>query len=115
MQRVELIQPGFSTADAEYPELELARGVLTVSFRDWSEKPIRVQFLEVCAFRWQEAEQLLDMEPYDGSCELIHSEWLARHVEDGSIPVDSAHHHLRFNFNTCGQLDVLCSSFTVDS
>ncbi|KQV94836.1 hypothetical protein [Pelomonas sp. Root1237] len=114
MQRIESIQPGFSTADAEYPELGLAGGVLSLTFQDWSEKPIRIQFLQVCAFRWQEAEQLLEGESYDGSCEVIHSEWLARHVESGSVPPDSKHRHLRFNFNACGQLDVLCVSFNVE-
>lgn len=67
MPRILPIDPGFSTADAEYPELRAAAGELHVSFTDWQERVVAVQFSGVCAFRWQEAEALLPGEPYDGS------------------------------------------------
>ena len=113
--KAEPLQPGFSTADAEYPELRLIGGVLSVKFQDWTERTVQVQFNEVCAFRWQEAENLLEGEPYDGACEVMQSEWLKRHVEAGSVSPDSGYRHLRFNFNACGQLELLCTSFSVNA
>ncbi len=114
MPKVELINPGFSIADAEYPELQLIQGVLHLRFKDWKEQQVAVEFHEVFAFSWQEAEQsLLDDEPYDGVCEIHESELKARHESVGSIPHGQPSRHLRFNFNACGQLEVLCASFTV--
>jgi len=110
MQYVKTVDPGFSTADAEYPELHSTTGGLRVTFRDWREQLVSIEFIDVCAFRWQEAGALLPNEPYDGSCELFESEWLDAHVRGGAIPPGSAHRHLRFNFNACGQLEVLCVS-----
>ena len=109
------LQSGFSTADAEYPELHLAGGKLHLTFKDWREQRIRVVFHEVCAFRWQEAEDLLPDEPYDGACEVARSEWLTRHIEQLAVDQNSKHRHLRFNFNACGQLEVLGTSFTVET
>jgi hypothetical protein len=113
MPKIEILQPGFSTADAEYPEFRIAHGELHLLFKDWREQSVHILFSEVCAFRWQEAEELLVGEPYDGACEVIQSEWLARHIRDGALPEESKHHHLRFNFNACGQLEVLCASFKI--
>ena len=103
----------FSTADAEYPELTARRGTVVLGFTDWQERRIEVEFHEVCAYRWQEAEQLEPGEPYDGACEVIESAWLAEHRHQEAISVDSGHRHLRFNFNACGQLELLCVSFTL--
>ena len=113
MSHIAPLDPGFSTADAEYPELHAAAGTLRVSFTDWQQRVVAVQFNEVCAFRWQEAESLLTGEPYDGSCELVESDWVAQHLAQGSVPSEANLRHLRFNFNACGQLEVLCVSFSV--
>lgn len=116
MTRIEPFNPGFSTADAEYPEIHAAAGSLHLTFKDWREQIVHVEFTEVCAFRWQEAESLLPNEPFDGSCELLESPWLAEHVEQGIILLQgSQYRHLRFNFNACGQLQVLCVSYYVQT
>lgn len=107
MQQVEIIDPGFSTADANYPGFESSSGNLKVTFLDWQEQTINVTFKEVMAFKWQEAEQLLPNEPYDGACKILNSEWLTQH---GNI---ADYNHYCFNFNACGKLEVLCSSFAV--
>ena len=106
---ISLLQPGFSTADADYPELHLRADVLHLSFKDWREQPVRVEFAGVCAVSWQEAEELLPDEPYDGACEVHNSPWAARHAEEAN-PTDLLR-HFRFNFNGSGQLQVLCVSF----
>jgi hypothetical protein len=111
--RIEPLNPGFSTADAEYPEVRAAHGTLHLKFKDWREQDVEVQFNEVCAFRWQEAESLLPDEPYDGSCELLESEWAAQHLLQLAVPVEAKLRHLRFNFNACGQLEILCTSYAV--
>jgi len=113
MSHIAQLDPGFSTADAEYPELHAVAGTLRVRFTDWQERVVTVQFTEVCAFRWQEAESLLAGERHDGSCELIESDWVAQHLADGSVQSGANLRHFRFNFNACGQLDVLCVSFSV--
>lgn len=113
MPHLEPITPGFSTADAEYPNITAKNGVLTLTFRNWKTQEIEVCFSEVCAFRWQEAELLLPGEPHDGAVEVLNSEWLALHISQGAIPEEQAAHHYRFNFNACGQFEVLCGSFTV--
>jgi hypothetical protein len=113
--RVEALNPGFSTADAEYPAIQMNAGVLTVTFTDWREQLVQVEFRDVCAFSWQEAEQLLPDQPYDGACEVHGSDWLLTHVRTGAVSADSGHRHLRFNFNECGQLEVICVSYAAKS
>lgn len=113
MLRIRSFQPGFSTADAEYPEIHSIAGTLHLRFKDWQGRLVQVQFREVCAFRWQDAESLLPGEPYDGACEVLESEWIAQHVAQGCIAPEAPMRHLRFNFNACGQLEVLCVSHAV--
>jgi hypothetical protein len=115
MAYVEPINIGFSTADAQYPELRASAGTLWLSFLDWQEQRIEVAFREVCAYRWQEIESLLPNEPYDGSCEVHQSEWVAQHLAQGVVPSDAQLRHLRLNFNACGQLEILCVSFAVNA
>ncbi len=113
MSRIELLNPGFSTADAEYPEVHAVAGTLRVRFKDWQERYVEVQFNEVCAFRWQEAESLFPDEPYDGSCEVVESGWAKQHALQLVAPPGVRLRHLRFNFNACGQLEVLCVSYAL--
>jgi hypothetical protein len=113
MPHITALEPGFSTADAEYPELHLNRGVLQLTFKDWREQLKRVEFTGVCAFRWQEAEELLPGEAYDGSNEVFASEWIAQHIDQAVVSTEPQLRHLRFNFNACGQLQVLCVAFAV--
>ena len=113
MPHLEPIAPGFITADAEYPKIHAESGVLTLTFRDWKEQGVEVRFSGVCAFQWQEAESSLPGEPYAGAVEVLDSEWLALHIAQGAIPKEQEAHHFRFNFNACGQFEVLCGSFTV--
>ena len=87
MQRVQLRNPGFSTADAEYPEFHAIAGALLLHFKDWQEQVVQVQFKWVCAFRWLEVE------------------WL--------LPEGMKLRHLCLNFNACDKLEVLCVSYAV--
>lgn len=107
------ISPGFSVADAAYPLVVAQDDQLELAFKEWSGREVKVQFVDVCAYRWQEAESLLPGEPYDGAIELLNSEWLVLHVSRGVIAATQSVHHYRFNFNACGQFEVLCGSFSL--
>jgi hypothetical protein len=115
MQRIVAVEPGFAVADAAYPELHAKKGVLLATFQDWRGREVKVRFEEVIAFHWQEAESLLHEEAYDGSCELLESEWTADHQRQGLITEGTKVRHLRFNFNACGKLEVLCGRFSVEA
>jgi RNAse (barnase) inhibitor barstar len=106
-----LINPGFSTADADYPEIHLLNGELFVRFQDWQEKTIEVVFVDTIAHHWQSAEILLEGERNDSCYEISHSRWRFDHVQQGVIDSIEDCQHYRFNFNTCGQLEVLARSY----
>lgn len=111
MPTLKILNPGFSTADAEYPSFSLSPGKILLTFKDHHGQLIQVDFEGVHAIKWQEAEILLPDEPYDGSCEILDSDWLTEHKLQDSIPNNSNYHHFRFNFNACGQFDVICTHF----
>ncbi len=106
-----LINPGFSTADADYPDIHLLNGDLFVRFQDWQEKTIDVVFVDTIAHHWQSAEILLENERNDSCYEISHSRWLFDHVQQGIIDTIEDYQHYRFNFNTCGQLAVLARNY----
>ena len=85
MQIANLIEPGFSTADAEYPEIKQEDGDLTLRFKDWQEKLVEVFFGDAIAFKWQMAESFLANERDDCSYEIEGSEWLELHRKQGEI------------------------------
>lgn len=67
MQIAKKIEPGFSTADAEYPEIMQKDGDLSLCFKDWQERLIVVFFSDAIAFKWQMAESFLEGERDDCS------------------------------------------------
>ena len=111
--RLELLRTSFSTADTSYPELSSGEGTLLVRFESASGESVCVEYREVAAFSWQENNgELLPGEPWDGACELFESSLLAAHPQGLTMHSLSKLRHLRFNFNECGRLEVLCSEFT---
>ncbi len=110
MATAEPIDPGFSTADAEYPSLTFSRGDLALAFRDWREDDVRVVFRDVWRFDWldevPDGEQIAG-ERWDGTSVIHDSRWIPSTATD-------ACKHYRLNFNDCGgRLDVACESFEV--
>ena len=108
MPTVELIDPGFTTADAGYPSMSYDNGNLQLRFVDWRERPVLVTFHDVRRFEWSdEPDDYFDGEPYDGTCVILKSGWVPR------IAADECQHY-RLNFNACGgRLDVACVSLDV--
>lgn len=112
--RLEKLQAGFSTADTSYPELVSFEGQLSVRFKSSDGHPVRVEFKGVPAFSWQENNGvLLPEEPWDGPCELFESKLLAAHPPGLTMNSSAGPlRHIRFHFNECGRLDVLCVTFS---
>lgn len=111
MEVAKPIQTSFSTADADYPEMQQTDDVLTASFTDWKGQERTIVFTGVAAFKWQTILSLIDNEQYDGCNEIQESSWLKAHVEQGAITKEENTKHWRFNFNAYGQLEVLAVSF----
>ena len=106
MPNAERLDPGFSTADADYPSMSYDGGELQLRFLDWREQPILVTFRDVSRFEWSdEPDDYFDGEPHDGTCIVRKSGWIPRIAGD-------ACQHYRLNFNAGGgRLDVACVSF----
>jgi hypothetical protein len=108
MPTAEQIDPGFSTADADYPSMNFDNGNLQLRFVDWRERSVLVTFRDVRRFEWADKpDDSLEGEPYDGTCVIRKSGWVSR------IAADECQHY-RLNFNACGgRFDVACVSFDV--
>ncbi len=113
MERASLIKPGFSTADAEYPEIRQEDGDVVLRFKDWQQKDVEVFFADPIAFRWQMAESFHEGERDDSSYEILNSDWLALHVKQCVIAETEEYKHFKFNFNGCGQFEILSLCYTV--
>ena len=112
MEIANLIQPGFSTADAEYPEIHQEEGDVILRFKDWQEKNIEVFFADPIALKWQMAESFHDGERDDSCYEIVNSDWLALHIKQGEVSPSEEYKHYKFNFNGCGQFEILSLGYT---
>ncbi len=113
MERAEIIDPGFSTADADFPDINMDEGDLILKFKDWQEIQREVFFSDTVAFKWQMIETFIEGEEYDRSHIIAESEWLAEHIKQGEIGAQEEYKHYKFNFNGNGQLEVISNGFTV--
>jgi hypothetical protein len=115
-ESAKLLEPGFSTADAEYPDFALRDGVLRVEFQDWREQPILVEFLDVAGVRWQEHGSAGPEERDDSVYEIIDSKWLTALWDAGARGREEGHRHFKLRFNAYGPLEVLATAMRlVDS
>ena len=112
MERAIILEPGFSTADADYPDICDTEAGLLVKFNDWQENNIEVLFSEAIAFKWQLIETFIEGEEYDRCHEIENSMWLKEHYKQGELEKNESYKHYKFNFNACGQLEVLASGFS---
>ena len=113
MERAEIIDPGFSTADSDFPDINMAEGDLILKFKDWQEIQREVFFPDAVAFKWQMIETFIEGEEYDRSHIIAESKWLAEHIKQGEIGAQEDYKHYKFNFNGNGQLEVISNGFTV--
>ncbi|WP_309046007.1 hypothetical protein [Marinobacter sediminicola] len=113
MERAEIIEPSFSTADADFPDINMDEGGLVLKFKDWQEIQHEVFFSDTVAFKWQLIETFIEGEEYDRSHIITESKWLAEHIKQGEIGAQEEYKHYKFNFNGNGQLEVISNGFTV--
>lgn len=114
MEKAIVLNPGFSVADAEYPDFTLKHDTLVVEFVDAREIPVRVSFINAAGVKWQEITTNDGPEKRDDCVyEIQHSKWHAAYLEQGARSVQDNLHHYKLCFNAYGPLEVLASSFTV--
>lgn len=113
-EQVELVDLGFTIADAAAPEFTLSGQTLRVSFENWQEQVVSFTCADVIAVRWQEAEVFVDdRDRFDSTYVIQNSTWLAAHEQQGHAVIDGFQ-HFKLNFNAAGQLEFLCTQLTLD-
>lgn len=96
---------GFSTADADFPNIAFDEtGALSLEFRDWREKTVRLKFRGVLGFKWDEYDRHQG-ERDDVTYEIINSSWL-RCLKEQKM-AEEEHRHYKLCFNASGNLEVL--------
>ena len=100
-----ILSAGFSTADADRPDITYANGDLLVKFKDWREQPVALRFPDAVAFRWQDEAELPASVRDDTPYEVIDSTWVAELRSFNALPPEP--HHFMLCFNAAGVLDVV--------
>src|ERR1041385_8201545 len=85
------LSAGFSTADADRPEIEYARGGLLVKFKDWREQLVTLWFPDAVAFRWQDEAALPAGVRDDCPYEVTDSAWVAELRSFNALPEEPHH------------------------
>lgn len=114
METAEIIDPGFSVADAENVSISTTRNGLEVVFTDWTEKMIKILFVDAISHRWDRIDwNFLEGERFD-STHIIHdSEWLREHLAQRSVEEGENYKHYRLNFNAEGSLQVIARDLEI--
>jgi hypothetical protein len=92
---------GFSTADAEQPEIKYEKGTLHLIFKDWQDKLVKLQFEEALAFSWASDD------PVEEVSEIENSEWIKALSKDWSPEDLKDKRHFMVSFNAVGTLNVV--------
>jgi len=100
---------GIQVADGENLKLSFNDTQLLVSFDDWKENQTSFRCSDVLSFRWQPIEYFHQDERPDSTYEIINSEWIKAHDDQGMIGSAAIVRHFKLNFNAIGCLEVLCS------
>jgi hypothetical protein len=115
METAELINPGFSVADASMPDLITAEGNLRIRFTEWNDNPIQVLFVDAVSHRWDVTwNVLLDGERFDSSHIIQQSKWLQSHFDCRECIPDAGYKHYRLNFNASGSLEVIAREMVLE-
>jgi hypothetical protein len=103
-ERAQLLNAGFSTADAAYPSFTMGDTGFSLEFLNWQERPIRVNFDNIAGVRW-EALDGGDYQIY----EMVDSVWVTSLLRTTEYAASDGLRHFRLCFNAHGVLDVLAS------
>jgi len=108
-ETVVLLEPGFSTTDAEYPDFALRGNTLFLDFVGWHGQHMRVRFDDIAGVRWDECESD-STEPCDDCVyAIVDSEWVKRLHHTGGREPTEVHRHFKLCFNANGPLEVLAT------
>ena len=106
----EIIDLGFSVADAEDPKFLYDGENLKISFIDWNNKSEQLLCSNVIAFRWQRAEYQIDENERFDSTHIVHnSKWLKLYNEQNETWPNAEFQHYKLNFNAAGILEIICT------
>ena len=107
---IEIVDLGFSVADAEDIKFNFDGDHLVLTFIDWRAKPVSVRFENTIGYRYQRADYWLsDNERYDATHIVQDSKWLNDHLEQGEAWRSQTWYHYKLNFNAAGIIEVLCT------
>ena len=83
-QNIEIIELGFSIADAEDITFKFDGADLVLGFNDWQENHVQIKCENTLGFKFQNAEyELSESERFD-SCHIVNeSEWVKEHLKQG--------------------------------
>lgn len=112
-ESAKLLDPGFSTADAEYPDFALRDSRLRVRFSDWRKQLVVVEFYDVAGVRWQEHEAIGPEERNDSVYEILNSHWLKDLLSARAREPAEGHRHFKLGFNAYGPLEVLATAMQI--
>lgn len=107
--RAVAVDLGIQVADGEDLRLSYAGDDLVGIFKDWREDVTVFHCSRVIAFRWQPIEYFHEEERPDSTYEIIDSEWVRQHHEQGMIGSAQIARHFKLNFNAMGCLEVICA------
>jgi len=104
---------GFSTADADCPEIAYTRGELLVKFKNWREELVTLRFPDSVAFRWEAEAALPEGVRDDSPYEVIDSAWIAELRSFNALPNEP--HHYLLCFNAQGNLNVVSGPLAMEA
>ena len=88
------LSEGFSTADADRPDIAYTGGDLVVKFKDWREQLVALRFPDAVAFRWQDEAALPASVRDNGSYEVTDSAWIGALRSFNALPREAQLHAL---------------------
>jgi hypothetical protein len=110
----ELVDLGFSIADAEGVSFRFDGEHLILDFTDWREQPVSVRFENTIGFRYQLAEYTLsDGERFDSPHIVHESSWVRTHMDQNEAWSGTEWFHYKLNFNAGPTVEVLCKGVSV--
>ena len=112
MEIAKLLEPGFSTADADPLEIRQEDGDVHLRFKDWQERIVEVLFADAIAHKWESIESFYERERNDSCYEILGSSWIAEHIQQRVIAESAEYKHYKLNFNAWGQFEVLAKGYT---
>jgi hypothetical protein len=107
-----ILKAGFSTADADRPDIAFTRDDLLVKFKDWREQLVTLRFPDTRAFRWQDDAPLPAGARDDTPYEVIDSAWIAEMRSCNALPPEP--HHYMLCFNARGVPDVISGPLAME-